>query len=729
MTTKPLIAPSVSLAAWQLEDAINDRFAGQYPKDIRARDLAFKVAEAQIMYKRALVVMIILTLLETPAWCDTNTNLWSFEMAPHKRCFIDGVQNKDILLSNLPYIPPMVGVVVEIVFLAVASFKLKLEWNLQKRFFTPLDAVYFPTWSIAFGAAMIVLEFADCIFFICFRPSMRVAFVARTGLLFLLPSVKKLVNCVMAVIYEFVSIAAFLVSTTVFFAWIVVTIFSNVEGSMFGMSANTGMDTFTNTLNTMFIAGSTDEFLDKFLPSYTVMRQSGLLWLLFLILVQVLLLNLVLDTLVSAYMDYQESHEEEVVGERIKGVQVAFQTLLEVEPNEDRNISKNTFLEFVKAYGSSPMANSMDASSSNIIFRLVADEHRQTLDFGSFCTICSMLECRIFCTRTYSCLKSCCPCLWDTGAFTWFRGKVESGAFGTFMNYVLLVNLFLVITETVYDLNDMAETALMENLELIFSLIYVSEVLLNLSVYSWEQYWSLNSNRFDFVTTWLLLASAILQELTDSGGAGANLKRYMNILRLLRLLRVVKQLKRLTSVQFMVETITTIAVASQEILSLLGAVMFFFTTLSVQLWGGVLYRTNPAIEGSEYAEKKWFVLNFNDVPMAFGAWVVMLLCEYVPAFSDVIASASSMSHSWVVFVIFYVCAVSVVFELVKAFTIEVFLKLRKEWGSEEGDFEKLLEIQEEFKHQGLTLHYYASGTEIEAEKFIEGYEETQKEEG
>ena len=35
----------------------------------------------------------------------------------------------------------------------------------------------------------------------------------------------------------------------------------------------------------------------------------------------------------------------------------------------------------------------------------------------------------------------------------------------------------------------------------------------------------------------------------------------------------------------------------------LGLKVFFFSALGMHLWGGTLYRTHPALEGSEYEEK------------------------------------------------------------------------------------------------------------------------------
>merc|ERR1711933_677114 len=125
----------------------------------------------------------------------------------------------------------------------------------------------------------------------------------------------------------------------------------------------------------------------------------------------------------------------------------------------------------------------------------------------------------------------------------------------------------------------------------------------------------------------------------------------------------------------MVSTISTLVTASQDILSLLFIVVFFFASLSVQLWGGLLYIGNPLLEETEYKEKNFFVLNFNDFGMSVGVWWVSLLCEYIRCFPDAIWLVSPLPFTWWVFPIFYVCGVSIVFELVKAFTIEVFITL------------------------------------------------------
>lgn len=336
-----------------------------------------------------------------------------------------------------------------------------------------------------------------------------------------------------------------------------------------------------------------------------------------------------------------------------------------------------------------------------------------TIGVHAFVDICSVMQYDFWTTAKYSLIKEYFPNLWRNDRFTSLRIGVEDGTFDTLMNIVLIFNLILVIMETQHDLatassgSDAPEPPLMDYLELSFSFFYVGEIAVKLSVLAWGEYTSDRSNIFDFITTWLLLGTSVVEML---GGNNVSIKRYMNILRLLRLVRMMKGLKRLPSVIFMMNTTAKLVVQAKDILTFLGVVIFFFTTLSVQLWGGLLYQGNAGLLESEYAEDKLWVLNFNDFLCAFGVWVVSLLCEYNNAFPEAISKVSPTPLTWIVFLGFYIAAVSVVFELVKAFTIEVFMDLNKKKGQEEGGKTNTLEeLDKEFSLKDMHLHWRMLG--------------------
>merc|ERR1712013_125902 len=102
-------------------------------------------------------------------------------------------------------------------------------------------------------------------------------------------------------------------------------------------------------------------------------------------------------------------------------------------------------------------------------------------------------------------VKDQLPALWNAGWFQklydWTQDPKEGDSvLNRFMNGVLGVNLILVVIEAVFELQKNGEEEEAEwglpNLELMFSFIYLLEVSIKLSVWSWEEYFSAGSNRF-----------------------------------------------------------------------------------------------------------------------------------------------------------------------------------------------------------------------------------------
>jgi len=747
----------IGKAAWKLEDAFRgEKDVADYPNTKEARDLYIEAAGAEADFRRSLLFMVLLSIMETPSWCNTEQG-WFFPgelMDPLKRCELKGVEGNNLMLSGVMYIPPGWALVIECVLMYFIVKKLRLEKKLQTDFFDPLAKPgsknnYVDMRMVNFGLGCCAFELFDCFIFIVFRPNWRLAFIARTGYLCLLPAVQSLFLCLKKVIVEFLSIASFLAGTIIFFAWIVVTIAADWKDvDKKGIPTNKGFDSFSASLYTMFVAGATDDFVSCFLRSYTAYRWTGLLWLMFLIIVQVLLLSLVLDTLVAAYTTFREHLEEDAVKKNVLGIMETFDILIQSHCGDSKgNLTKESFMDFVYEFGRSPRARRIDPRTAEIMFTAVDSSNDGAISKPEFGEICGVMEYELWTTKKYSNIKENHPDWWNNPWMTWFVSCVDGGSFDVFMNCVLLVNLVLVITETSYDLWDQECPPVISKIELVFSMLYVGEVALRLCVYSWAEYWSYRSNQFDFFTTWALLASSVVETVVESSptSAGANIKRYMNILRLLRLLRVIKQLKQLKVVQFMVDTIMKLVSASKEVLIPLGVIVFFFTTLSVQLWGGLLYIGNPHLEETEYAENKYYVLNHNDFLMALGVWVVALLCEYVPEFAESIYVTADHKWTWFVYFIFYVLGVSIVFELVKAFTIEVFVELTKRQNEKREEKEEreeagegsssgggdddddvlpaLLALQSDFELKGEQLHYRNIGDVMMQEKMKEAFEE------
>jgi len=727
-------AEAVGKAAWIIEDTMNDQLFTYYPSQKEARDLCIENAYADRDCKWALALMVFLTIFEVPPWCDTTRNQWWFPDPGDDRCQIKDVNVDDLFLSGIAYWPPYIGLIIECCVLVPIARKALLEMKLQKVYFDPLrgpDDTDYPIKSMnKFIIAMVLFEIVDMLVFLLVRPRFRLAFIARTTFLAFLPWVRKLVLLITKVIVQMATTGVFLLGMICLFAWMGLAIFIQLDGSGDDKHhpPNKGLDSIPNALNSMFVAGNTDDFIGVLLPSYTHYRLSGLMWFAHLSITHVLLLSLVLDTLVSSYMEsheQDEGEEEEEEGEEAgseegssagegesegegpnrvertrNGITLAFDTLAK-GPNMSGNgekLSKDAVLAFIMEVGRCPAKKTITMESAIVMYEAAVNRNDEgeennncdgSVGRAEFCNVCSMLQSPFKFSETDSPLKEEFPWIWNS---TWFQKVIESvkkKTFDTIMDYILLVNLLLVCVEVFIDLHCKNKPHCevpnyMKTLELLFSFTYVFEVGIKLSVHSWRHYSSQPANLFDFVTTWLLLFSSVAEELNLS--RNKDFKKYMNMLRLLRLLRVLKKLKNWKSVQFVTKAIATLATRSKKILLLLGVVVFFFTALGVQLWGGMLY-IRDELKETEYGEKKYYVFNFNDVLMSFGTWVVILFCEYLQEFGDAVVATAGESHlmkaSRYIFYVFYVASVCVVFELVKAFTIEVFVTLTKEHNKEE----------------------------------------------
>jgi hypothetical protein len=707
------VANAIGQAAWQLEDAIAEKVCKKYPKEYEARELFFSVINAKKMYNRALLMMILLTIFETPTWCDTS-HTWRFD-DPQQSCILYGEPTKvfprgkpiEVMLSGITYLPPGYALILEVCILATLAYSLYKQHELQVKYFKPLQQEqeeedeeednekeedeedegpqdYVSMKLMRFLMLMITIALVDCAVFFIVRPKLRVAFLARTAIFCMLPSVINLYRCISKILVEVATVAVFFVGFLFFFAWVSVMIFNGDP------DPPEHFETFGNAFYGLFIAGICDEFTDILIVSYTRIRLMGVLWFVFLLVVHLLFLSLVLDTLCAGYMKSEEEDKEKIQKQKAQGLIRAFNILNQACHLEPHRISLETFMAFVKEYSRSPGVHALDWDYARIAFEDVDADGDGKIDEEEFARLCVLAQYQMWVTRRDSMIKESFPGFWDSdrrmfGCFPSVREVRQSvsdpnGAFESIMTSVLTVNFMLVIIETTYDLSDSEEPFWTAWLEFVFSFVYLGECMFKIGVSGWDFYSSSTSNIFDFGTTMLLLSTSIFESMLGA------LSTYANILRLFRLLRVVKQLKGLDSVQFMVSTVIKMVQKAKDMLVLLLVVMFGFTVVGVQLFGGLLYEENPLLEGTDYHEAKEYVLNFNDFLMAFGLWFVNLLCEYKPSFAGAIHKVS-WSGAWLICALFWGIAVCITFELVKAFTIEVYIDLRKKWKTQTKDAE------------------------------------------
>ena len=103
-------------------------------------------------------------------------------------------------------------------------------------------------------------------------------------------------------------------------------------------------------------------------------------------------------------------------------------------------------------------------------------------------------------------------------------------------------------------------------------------------------------------------------------GITADMLHYFTILRLLRLLAL---LGRLRAFRVIVASVANILAACAPVLGLIFCISFAWSAAGVALFGGRLYAGSPALDGTDYEDSDYYLLNFNDL-------VLGLLCRVRP---------------------------------------------------------------------------------------------------
>mmetsp|Transcript_52619 Transcript_52619/g.139765 ORF Transcript_52619/g.139765 Transcript_52619/m.139765 type:complete len:1780 (-) Transcript_52619:248-5587(-) len=716
----------VQRAAWILEDAVQGKCFSWYPESLAARRTFLLLRKREFLYDRAIFVIFVLGFFEVPLWCDCSA---TFRFIPGKtRCSVS--DGGIVYLSGLPQIPPGFCLMIELACMIVIWLKLRAEKKLQSKFFDKRNVTYVSrNFHVACYLAMFV-SLWDIWIFATLRPSSRMSPYMRVVFMFCIPAVNALFRALIGILNEWLSVVSFWMGTVLFFAWIGVTLLDdNTSINPANVRVNKGFDTFGRALYTMFVASSSDDFINCFNPTFLQNRAYGLLWIWCLFLSNFLFLNLILAMIFETYKERFEKEIRSFQRNQAQSLKKVFSMVATTPEGEDEpTVSREDFFALISALAESPKTPSLDKNSIEYVYKAIDVDNNSTLEASEFESVIDSIQKTFWITQKYSVAERWFPSLYEKMCikqmkhWVWDKDDTDQSKLDNIMNVVLLANTAVVVAESYYDINHISTyNNLFTGIETVFGMVYIVEFFILVLSMSWGEYISSASRIFDCFTTWLLFGVSLLYYLPVAN-VQAGLMHYANILRLLRLVRVLKSLKRVSKVAFMFKCVSTILSSATEILFLLLILLYFYSSLAVQLFGGLLYQNNEKLEGSEYAEKQYYAFNMNDMTMAMAMWFVTLLCEYNPAIVDGLRSSlqpwrHGSNPTWVIFPIFYFSVVIFAFELVCAFIIETFTELADEERKDAAEAEA--EAHAEFELEGASDAGSGSGGEFEEEDPLE----------
>jgi len=330
-----------------------------------------------------------------------------------------------------------------------------------------------------------------------------------------------------------------------------------------------------------------------------------------------------------------------------------------------------------------------DLTRSDLVFKVLDDDGDNTLDLEEFVDLFDALELKFESLTRETLLQRRLPWLYRAPQFAALMDWVRADdSFCRTLNVIMILNMLVVMVETHLDLthNDSAFSVVaFAVIELGFSLIYIVEVVLKLMAVGWRVYWRQFGNRFDLGVALLLLASALYVVISPSEQSTATVRIFM----LLRLLRLLTLMADISHFRLLGRTVCVAGAVSLPLLTLLFLCIFLFSSLGVQLFGGLFWKGNPALDPAvnpsvaAFVENNFLVLNFNDVATGCLALFCAMVVGYLTELANAATVTSGTATSLIFFVSFYVCSVLIIGNVVFALLIDVLISTQERLSGED----------------------------------------------
>jgi two pore calcium channel protein len=217
-----------------------------------------------------------------------------------------------------------------------------------------------------------------------------------------------------------------------------------------------------------------------------------------------------------------------------------------------------------------------------------------------------------------------------------------------------------------------------ELIETVFTGIYCLEALLKIVALGWKTYIYSTRNAFDFIITVLALLASVYVYYPNEF-SNSLIIRYIVMTRVVRLVRIIIALPPFRLIGIIWYEILPYATS---VICFLFFIMYFFSALGVELYGGMVTRdpNNPLsylILDTDFSDNDYWANNFNDIISAFNVLFNLLVvnnwteCE--------IGFEAVTEHKWVrwYFLAFHFAGVILVNNLVIAFLINAFLQQKE----------------------------------------------------
>ena len=584
-----------------------------------------------------IAVLLILPLLELPAWCmDTMCEVgegapsgWYVFLEPNTFHATELFCALCALLETYMMLKMQGGA------LTAAGIK-RMDPVFHAKFF-------------AVGALIL-----DCVVSWGVRHAFRLGGYLRIAIFVLtVPQVRKSVWNVVAIVPKFLSVAVLFVSYVMFGGWLSLAALSGTEES------ETYSDMWTS-ICLMMVLLTTANNPDAWLGAYAQHRAWGIFFLAYVCFGNFYLMSLLLATIYGVYREQAGNTANGCERERAACLREAFALLDTQKSGFVSGADAKLFVEALNNHTDIPSVSPASLPALMEIFVSEDGDDDVYLAPAEFEVLVEQLQLKFGDIPNPSLQRSGWGPVFGPLLFGRIRALsfVRTKAFGKFITAMLCFNA-VVWNKSLFGFDASNDSGLYA-MEGAFGMLYLVEMLTKWGGHSFFKYWRDPLNAYDGVITLLSTGVEVALVVPNGFDQGVWLKWLivMRVLRLTRLLVKVRLYKVIISTFF--ELIPSLF----PLLCAFGCIVSVFATYGVQQFGGLSYRGNPRLEGTSYAEAEYYDLNLNDFPSA----LVMLVCQCIVnnwfVVMDGYAAMTGSEFTRLYFISFYFVATVFVLNLV-----------------------------------------------------------------
>lgn len=652
------------LAAWIIDETMRGapiENTSAIPRTRTSRKAYLFFENTLFIRQFAALGLVFLSFFELPSYCSATRQC----LAPDE---------SELFLSSLPYLQPGVQAAINAVLLAILIF------------FVVFDAVALPTAALQSKDrhlyVVLTLLVADCIWVALWRgyPPIRFAPYLRALLpLFYWHALRECTIGISAVLQPFLDVVTIVALFVLVFGWLVTLLFHDVpEGDRYFGNLTVG-------LYSAFTSMTTADWPMQIMAVLDVSRASAILFLVFIVLGVFLLFNVLLAVVYNAYT----GHIEELVITKLRSRRESIGIAFDVLVDEDGSVRLPDVRLMFDELRKNKALSEFDDQRVDFVFTALDDDRDENLSRVEFLDMVEVLQLKFIVElEDLSLVQRFFPTFFETDLWQNVSSYVRSPAFAYHIGVVMIVNIAVVLWETTMDLRnkDTPESVrLFALVECGFSLFYIVEMVLKVGSQGFNRYWRDLGNRFDFAVTWLLLLGAgyVLYPYSKND---PDIVRYLILLRCLRLFALMADIPRFRR---LVQVFSILIPASVPLFSFFFLSLYVFAAAGVELFGGLIYASNPAMDPvnndlvDAYVSNDYWALNFNDMASGWYTLFSSVIVGYLTEVAEAVASTSSFGNwtKWF-FILSFIMNSLIVSNCVVAFVVDLFIMEDEEDSSE-----------------------------------------------